>query len=72
MPSPVPRGYPVTPTDRPDWAEGLELCPVCATWRPVTKARCLRAHKRQDPDRWRMVPCGGSGVEVITDQTTTS
>lgn len=64
-------GYPVTSTDRPDWADGRELCPFCSTWQLVTQQGRLRQHKRQDPARWRMVPCNGSGTLVAADQPTT-
>lgn len=47
--------------DRQMYAEGRRRCPICQQWTPVTKAKKLRVHKRQDPKRWHMVPCDGSG-----------
>lgn len=52
----------MTVPERPDWATGREYCPTCRNWKHLTKEGRLRKHKRQEPGRWHMVPCEGSGA----------
>ena len=49
------------PPERPDWADNREWCDSGRHWVLVTKAGRFRAHKRQEPGRWHMVACEGSG-----------
>lgn len=53
---------------RPDWADGRGQCPTCRHWKPVTKAGVISKHKRQEPGRWHMVPCGGGGQQPLAEQ----
>lgn len=55
---------------RPDWADDTRgQCRICRSWRKLTKAGELVRHKRQEPGRWHMVPCEGSGNPPAVEQS---
>lgn len=54
---------------RPEWVDDTRgQCRICRTWRKVTKAGVLVKHKRQDPNRWHMVPCDGGEKPPAADK----